>query len=218
MQDTTRMNQALQPNSRFEQPGLSGSESAELAAWSLWDLMAQIYANRWASKNGNRPNNMWLAQIGSMSVNQLQRVCNACIERCASGNTWPPDLAEFVALVASCGGGVLGLSVDDVMAENTRWRNESYRYESAEAFPWKHRVLYHICTSLKRRGIDFRLTESELREQAVKELEYWEKRARSGQPIPGVRCQLAAPACPAGPTPAELAYAEYKRRKAEGLL
>lgn len=148
-----------------------------------------------------------------MTSDQLQRVCNACIARCRTGNHWPPDFAEFVALVAECGGGVLGLSVDDVLAENKRWRNEFYRYNCAEEFPWRHPVLYQICIALKRKGIDYKFTEKELREQAGRELAYWEKRAEGGMPIPPVRRQLAAPKAPPGPTPAQLAYAEYKRKK-----
>lgn len=118
-----------------------------------------------------------------------------------------------MVLVAECTGGVLGLSVDDVLAENKRWRNEFYQYSSTETFPWKHPVLYQICIVLKRKGIDFKLTEKELRDLAGKELAYWEKRAESGLPPPPIRRQLAAPKAPPGPTPAELAYAEYKRKK-----
>lgn len=148
-----------------------------------------------------------------MTSEQITRVCNACVERCVSGNTWPPDFAEFVSLVAECGGGMLGLTVDDVLAENKRWRNEFYRYNSTEAFPWKHPVLYQICIVLKRKGIENRLTDKELRELAGRELIHWEKRAKSGLPIPPIRRQIAAPKAPSGPTPAELAYAEYKRKK-----
>ncbi|WP_265012994.1 hypothetical protein [Klebsiella variicola] len=34
-----------------------------------------------------------------MSEAQITVVCRQCMERCAAGSTWPPDLAEFVALV-----------------------------------------------------------------------------------------------------------------------
>ncbi|WP_258089855.1 replication protein P [Serratia liquefaciens] len=114
-----------------------------------------------------------------MTSENLTRVCSAITERWKAGNHWPPDFAEFMVLVAECTGGVLGLSVDDVLAENKRWRNEFYQYNSTEAFPWKHPVLYQICIVLKRKGIDFKLTEKELRELAGKELAYWEKRAET---------------------------------------
>lgn len=99
------------------------------------------------------------------------------------------------------------------MAENKRWRNEFYRYTCAETFDWRHPVLYHICIALKRIGIERKLTEGELRVQAAKQLAHWEKRVESGLPIPPIRRQLAAPKAPPGPTPAELAYEQYKRKK-----
>jgi hypothetical protein len=175
--------------------------------------MIKIYGQRWIAKNGNRPSDLWTAQVNSMTSEQLTRVCTAFADKCKAGSHWPPDLAEFVAVTSECSGGAFGLTVDDVMAENKRWRNEFYRYSSTEAFPWKHPVLYQICIVLKRKGIDFKLTEKELRDLAAKELAYWEKRAEGGIPIPPIRRQLAAPKAPPGPTPAELAYAEYKRKK-----
>lgn len=153
-----------------------------------------------------------------MTAEQLTRVCSALADRCKSGNHWPPDLAEFVALAAECSGGAFGLTVDDVLAENKRWRNEFYRFSSAEKFNWRHPVLYHICIALKRIGIERKLTERELRVQAAKELERWEKRVEAGLPIPPIRRQLVAPKAPPGPTPAELLHQEYLRKKNKGLI
>ncbi|WP_286086763.1 hypothetical protein [Enterobacter roggenkampii] len=39
------------------------------------------------------------------------------VARCKAGNSWPPDLAEFVTLVADISGNALGLRTADVMAE-----------------------------------------------------------------------------------------------------
>lgn len=212
--DTTR---AISDRTTNNSPsGSCGSQ--EPPAWRLWGLMSKIYGQRWAAKNGNRPSNLWETQVNSMTAEQLARVCSALADRCKSGNHWPPDLAEFVALVAECGGGVLGLSVDDVLAENRRWRNEFYRYNCAEAYQWCHPVLYHICIALKRKCVEFKLTEAELRKQAARELEYWEKRVAAGIVIPPIRRQLVAPKAPPGPTPAELLHQEYLRKKNKGLI
>lgn len=142
--------------------------------WALWELMTKIYGQRWIAKNGNRPSDLWAAQVNSMTSEQLTRVCSAFADKCRAGSHWPPDLAEFVAVTAECSGGSFGLTVDDVLAENKRWRNEFYRYSCAETFEWRHPVLYHICIALKRIGIERKLTERELRAQAAKELERWE--------------------------------------------
>jgi hypothetical protein len=153
-----------------------------------------------------------------MTSDQLTRVCNACIERCEAGNSWPPDFAEFVALVAEAGGGALGITTADVLDELTRWRNESYRYGGSEQFPWRHPVLYHICIDIRRAGVERRLTEQEQKKLAGTLLRKWEKKIAAGFSIPPVCRQIAAPRAPAGLTPAQEMHAEFLRRKAAGLL
>ncbi|CNB66278.1 Uncharacterised protein [Yersinia frederiksenii] len=165
--------------------------------------MIKIYANRWTAKNGNRPSELWERQIDTMTGDQLQRVCTACMKRCESGNSWPPDFAEFVTLVAEHGGGHLGLTVIDVLAELKRYRNEFYKYSCAEEFNWRHPVLYQICVDLKRLGIEKRLTDTGLETQAGIELAKWQKRVASGVPIPPIRRQLKTPDRPSGLTPAQ---------------
>lgn len=143
-------------------------------------------------------------------------VCNAMVARCASGNSWPPDLAEFVALVADCGGTALGLKTTDVMAEYQRWRNESYRYASTEEYFLArncHPVLYQICTELKRTGIERQMTEKELEALAASQLAKWEKHLADGYPIPPVRKQINRPRHPSGPTPAQLLKAQADAAK-----
>lgn len=39
------------------------------------------------------------------------------------GNTWPPDLAEFVSLVSESGANPFGLTSEQVMTEYRCWRN-----------------------------------------------------------------------------------------------
>lgn len=140
------------------------------------------------------------------------------MERCCAGETWPPDLAEFVALVSESGANPFGLTVDTVMEEYRRWRNESWRYDGADKYPWPQPVLYHICTEMRRTGVEHRMSEGELKRLAERLLAKWTKHVSSGFSIPPVRRQLAAPRHPAGPTPAQKLLEEYKRRKAAGLI
>lgn len=135
------------------------------------------------------------------------------IARCAAGNSWPPDLAEFVTLVADSGGSELGLKTADVMAEYWRWRQESYRYDSADEYPWRHPVLYQICTEMRRTGTELRLTESELEKLAASQLARWEKHVTDGGELPEVRKQIEAPRHAPGPTPAELLKAKAAAAK-----
>ncbi|KAA5936440.1 replication protein [Pantoea sp. Bo_2] len=176
--------------------------------------MGEIYSSRWTIKNGSAPSDLWIAQVGNLSSAQMTGICNVMVARCATGNSWPPDLAEFVALVAENSQTALGLKTSDVMSEYWRWRNETYRYGSAEHFPWRHDVLYQICTEMRRTGTERQMTERELEGLAGRLLAKWEKHVNSGFSIPPVRRQLERPRHPAGPTPAQLLLEQYRRQKA----
>ncbi|ECG1252008.1 replication protein [Salmonella enterica subsp. salamae] len=202
-------------HARSAKPSTAGSRAT---ARRLWEVMAKIYGQQWIAKNGAVPDELWMAQIGTLTSDQMTNVCNSLVKRCSSGNSWPPSLAEFVALVGEAGGGVLGLTTSDVLAEYKRWRNESYLYASSEQFPWRQPVLYQICTELRRTGVERQLTERELERLAAQQIAKWEKHVSGGQPVPPVRKQIAAPRHPAGPTPAQLLIEKYKARKAAGLI
>ncbi|MCA6999520.1 replication protein P [Dickeya solani] len=145
-------------------------------------------------------------------------VISGCLNRCAAGNSWPPDLAEFISLVAECGANPFGLSADDVITEYQRWRNEGYRYSSSDKFPWRHPVLYHICIEMRRVGVERRMTNSELEHLAERLLTKWVKHASNGLSVPPIRRQLPAPQHPSGPTPAQLLHEEYLRKKSAGYF
>ncbi|HDT4955157.1 TPA: replication protein [Enterobacter kobei] len=179
--------------------------------------MLEIYSTRWETKNGSAPSGLWIAQIGSLTSAQTTSVCNAMVARCKAGNSWPPDLAEFVTLVADTGGNALGLRTADVMAEYRRWRNESYRYDSSEQFPWRHPVLYQICTEMRRTGVERQMTQTELEALAAMQLAKWEKHVADGYQIPPVRKQIAAPRHAPGPTPAQLLKAQAEAAKSKRM-
>lgn len=114
---------------KFGQHVSSGNVKTDLSATEtarkLWELMGEVYSNRWTQKNGAAPSKLWIAQIGAMTEQQIRQVCRQCMDRCRAGETWPPDLAEFVALISESGANPFGLTVDAVMEEYRRWRNES---------------------------------------------------------------------------------------------
>ena len=192
---------------------VQNSYELEEKAWKFWELMLEIYSTRWETKNGSAPSDLWIAQVGSLTSDQTTSVCNAMVARCKAGNSWPPDLAEFVTLVADASGNALGLRTADVMAEYKRWRNESYRYDSSEVFPWHHPVLYQICTEMRRSGVERQMTQTELEALAAMQLAKWEKHVVDGHPIPPVRRQIAAPRHAPGPTPAQLLKAQAEAAK-----
>lgn len=189
------------------------SAEHEDRTWTFWGLMVEIYSSRWETKNGSAPSDLWIAQIGNLTNAQMTNVCNALVARCRAGNSWPPDLAEFVTIATDSNGTELGLKVEDVMAEYKRWRNESYRYDCSEEFPWRHPVMYQICTEMRRTGVERQMTERELERLAGQQLAKWEKHLTDGKSIPPVRKQIEAPRHPSGPTPAQLLKAKAEAAK-----
>lgn len=128
-----------------------------------------------------------------------------------------PSPGQFVAWCKEerC---LLGITVDDVMTEYWKWRRLVFRFPTSEQYPWPAPVLYHICTELRRQSTDRQMTENEMRQAAGKVLAGWEERVAAGKPVPPIRRAIAAPAKASGPTPAEMLMAEYKKRKAAGLI
>ncbi|WP_445236140.1 replication protein P [Escherichia coli] len=153
-----------------------------------------------------------------MTEQQIRQVCRQCMDRCRAGETWPPDLAEFVALIPESGANPFGLTLGAVMEEYRRWRNESWRYDGSDKYPWSQPVLYHICLEMRSKGIERQMTEGELKRFAERQLTKWSKHVGMGLSVPPVRRQLAAPKRPSGPTPIELLKQEYERRKAAGFV
>ena len=217
MQDWIQTQHSMQLSAECA-PHVKHNSNLEAKAWKFWELMLAIYSSRWETKNGSAPSDLWTAQIGNLTSDQMTSVCNALVARCAEGDSWPPDLAEFVSMVADCCGGRLGLKVEDVMTEFWKWRRLSFRYPSSESYPWKHPVLYQICTEMRRTGVERQMTTPELEGLAARQLVKWEKHVAGGGKIPPVRKQLEAPRHPTGPTPAQMLQEEYRRRKAAGLI
>ncbi|WP_025118829.1 MULTISPECIES: replication protein P [unclassified Serratia (in: enterobacteria)] len=125
--------------------------------------------------------------ISKLSNSQLSAATARCIERCNAGHHWPPDLAEFVAIVGETTPSILGFSAADVVDEYWRWRNGAWRYNSSEDFNWKSDVFYHICIEMRRQGVGRKLSEVELKNLAVRQLEKWAKKVEQGYSIPPVR-------------------------------
>lgn len=137
---------------------------------------------------------------------------------------WHPSLdfrrraALWGAALPESGANPFGLTVGAVMEEYRRWRNESWRYDGSDKYPWSQPVLYHICLEMRSKGIERQMTEGELKRFAERQLTKWSKHVGMGLSVPPVRRQLAAPKRPSGPTPIELLKQEYERRKAAGFV
>ncbi|WP_208951696.1 replication protein P [Rahnella sp. ChDrAdgB13] len=165
--------------------------------------MGSLFGDRWISKNGATPSTAWTAAISKFSDEHLSWTLNRFAERCAAGNHWPPDLAEFLSIGGEFRSNPLGLQVHDVMNEYWRYVRDHWRYDSTELFPWSHPVMYQICPELRREGARRNLPERELQALAKRLLQKWIKHVELGQSIPPVRKKITAPSAPTGLTPAQ---------------
>lgn len=160
--------------------------SASEKAYHLWEMMGEMYSDRWVAKNGTMPSLTWKAAIGGLSEKQMSGVMDACIARCLAGNSWPPDLAEFISMVSSVSAeqNPFGISMHDVSTEFRWYCRDRGMYDSAELFPWSHPVLYWICTDVRQRMIQYRLTEMEVEKALKQQLEHWCQKVANGGEVP----------------------------------
>lgn len=139
------------------------------------------------------------------------------MERCSAGNHWPPDLAEFTAIVGECAANPFGLTAEDVMAEYHRWRNDSWRYDGSVNFPWQHQVLFHICTEIRRVGVERKLGQNELAALAGRLLTKWVKQVEMGYSVPPIRKTKALDHRPLGQAQVADTDGRYQQKGMEML-
>lgn len=60
--------------------------------------MIELYSDKWTNKNGDYPSGLWLEVIGSLDPSQIKLAIEKCKERILASNSWPPELAEFIAM------------------------------------------------------------------------------------------------------------------------
>jgi hypothetical protein len=59
--------------------------------------MGELYANKWTIKNGDHPSDLWLGALNMLTRDQIQAGIDQSIKNIYGGNSWSPDLAEFMA-------------------------------------------------------------------------------------------------------------------------
>lgn len=174
-------------------------------------------ANFRTQEDLNEFRRQWLLAFQENGIHTMAQVAAGMRVARRQEKPFLPSPGQFVAWCKEerC---LLGITVDDVMTEYWKWRRLVFRFPTSEQYPWPAPVLYHICTELRRQSTDRQMTENEMRQAAGKVLAGWEERVAAGKPVPPIRRAIAAPAKASGPTPAEMLMAEYKKRKAAGLI
>lgn len=150
----------------------------------FWMRMMEIYSDRWTAKNGRAPSLLWKQAITALTDQQIQQAIAACVQRCWDGNSYAPDLADFMAIVSQVSANAFGLTAEDVMDEFRKYNRDKYRHSCAETYPWRHDVLYWIVCDLRREMIQKDLNDVELEKRAGKHLKRWAEKVKAGETIP----------------------------------
>lgn len=67
---------------------------------TLWLKMIEIYGDKWKNKNGTEPSLMWKQALSALSDQQLDGLFKFCIDRCMTGNPWPPELSDVIVALS----------------------------------------------------------------------------------------------------------------------
>lgn len=105
------------------------------------------------------------------------------MRRCLDeGNSFAPDLTDFLALVHSASNSELGIPFEDVKKEFKRYCRDRGYYDSAELFPWTNSnwLLYWICTSVRQKNP----SDAEVDKVLRKEIREWATKLASGELVP----------------------------------
>ncbi|MCR0998681.1 replication protein P [Serratia rubidaea] len=146
--------------------------------------MMEIYSDRWTAKNGRAPSLLWKQAITALTDKQIQQAIAACVQRCWDGNSYAPDLADFMSIVSHSSANAFGITAEDVMDEFRKYNRDRCLHSCPETYPWKQDVLYWIVCDLRREMIQKNLSEIELERRASKHLKRWAEKIQAGGTVP----------------------------------
>lgn len=108
------------------------------------------------------------------------------------GNDFWPSCSKFIAWCRETDRAALGLpSDDDVMDEFQRYARDYYQHTSPEGFNWSHPVMYWVVLDVRHLMHEHNYTSNEVLRSIQKHMRVWEKKIRSGEPIPSPMKQIA---------------------------
>ena len=161
----------------------------------------------------------WILAFAESGVTTLEQVkAGMRMARQQETDFWP-SCGKFIGWCKSGAAESAGLpAVDDVMEEFNSYCARRGDYTTPADYPWSAPVMYWIVTDVRRLMLQNNYTEGEVRKSVQRHLTIWAKRLAKGEQIPAPVVMLSAPKAPVGPTPAQLMYAEYQKKKQAGWL
>lgn len=184
----------------------------------------------------------WLLAFAENGINSLKQIERGMRIARQQQRPFMPSPGQFIAW---CNEGAVqdsGLpGIDEIMVEFRRYNRDKGFYDSPEAFPWAHPVMYWIVCDTRRAMYQRCLSDSDVESYAARKLSEWAKKVSKGECIPSpVKALPDAVQEPqkafnstggdhefrympnsavlGAVTPAQWMLAEYKRRKALGMV
>ncbi|WP_147195959.1 replication protein P [Pantoea sp. CCBC3-3-1] len=183
----------------------------------------------------------WIAAFAENGIKTRDQLAAGVRHARASNSDFWPSPGKFISWCKDSSV-ILGVTVEEVMQEFHRYSRDKGLYTGgAERFPWSKPVMYWIVCDTRRAMYQRQLSEAEVEKYAAKQLDEWSKKVASGQSIPDpvVSLEVRRDVMPVSDqptgddlkmrwmpdarvlgsvTPAQWLHAEYKRRKAVGLV
>ncbi|MFW0699045.1 replication protein P [Pantoea sp. R13S299] len=179
----------------------------------------------------------WIAAFAEGGIRSLDQLTAGMRQARASTSPFWPSPGLFVSWCKDSST-ILGVSIEEAMAEFHRYNRDRGLATSPEKFNWSKPVLYWVVTDARQAMLQRCLSESEVESFITRKLSEWAKKVAAGEQIPDPVQMLESKSRPAAyqpsandyeyrympnaahmgsVTPAQWLQAEYQRRKELGL-
>ena len=185
-----RDGEALSRMSGYEHQYTNNDNVVNMSAERLVDALfkqlfpAAVVTNLKTPEQEVAAKQQWIAAFAEGGIRTREQVSAGMRHARASESPFWPSPGQFIKWCKDSKM-VLGVTIDDVMAEFHRYSKEKSLYPGGpERFPWRHPVMYWVVCDTRRAMYQRQLSEIEVEKHARRLLDDWAKKVASGQQIP----------------------------------
>lgn len=127
----------------------------------------------------------WLRAFARHGITNANLIAGGVTKAADSGSAFWPSPGEFIQWCKDAKLEAMGLpSVDEVMAEFSRYASERYRVERPEDFDWKDDIFYWLVLDLRTAMMKRSLGDDQLIRHAKKLIAGWAEKLERGGSVP----------------------------------
>lgn len=219
------------------------NSEAEALVDSLFRQLKQIFPAAISTSLRNEAEEkttkrQWIVAFAENGIKTREQLSAGVRHARASNSDFWPSPGKFIAWCKDSSV-VLGVTLQDAMAEFRRYCRDKDLHDDAESFPWLHQVMYWIIPEARRAMYQRCLSETDVEKLVSKKLNEWAKKVSDGEKIPQPVKTIAysepvqtkqpsgddhkfryMPNCTmlGSVTPAQWLQREFERRKAVGII